>query len=311
MRACLALLTLLTSVLGSGETLTQPRELNAQSLVDREVVGSLVTVSLQVDGESATLFPAADGSGRYYLEAREGSEYAVTVANRSDERVGVAVVVDGLNAISGERQNTSTLWRRAGPGRLYVLDPWGSVSVQGWRTSLEDVRRFTFVNERTSYAARSGKANARMGWIEVLVYREKGRQSLSESRANDRVGRSRDEAAKEGAQEEGSDSRPAPAGGEARAPAPSAQREDASEPEYGGRSFPGTGWGAETEDPVVLVDFEAEQRPTERIELRYEYLDALIRLGVAPHIRYHAGRLSERDRGEQGFAAPPPRQVER
>jgi hypothetical protein len=87
--------------------------------------------------------------------------------NRTGERLGAAVVVDGLNAISGERE--------AGPGRLYILGPWEETTVRGWRTSLSDVRRFTFVDERGSYASRSGKANGKMGWIEVNVYRERRR----------------------------------------------------------------------------------------------------------------------------------------
>ena len=45
--------------------------------------------------------------------------------------------------------------------------------MRGWRTSLEDVRRFTFVDERGSYAARTGRANGKMGWIQAWAYRER------------------------------------------------------------------------------------------------------------------------------------------
>ena len=31
---------------------------------------------------------------------------------------------------------------------MYVLDPWQRTTVQGWRTSLQEVRQFTFVDER-------------------------------------------------------------------------------------------------------------------------------------------------------------------
>ena len=133
-----------------------------------EAPATLVAVSVQVDGRQASLYPAPDGSGRYYLEARAGSRYAVALANRTGERVGVVLTVDGLNAISGEQDK--------GRGRMYVLDPWQSTSVQGWRSSLQEVRQFTFVDERRSYAARSGKANEKMGWIEVAVYRERRAQ---------------------------------------------------------------------------------------------------------------------------------------
>src|SRR5687768_7888447 len=97
-----------------------------------ESPGSLVSVSVEVEGRSAPLHPAPDGSGRFYLEAREGARYAVQIANRTHERLGVLLTVDGLNAISGDRD------RGAGrpAGRMYVLHPWDSASIQGWRTSL-------------------------------------------------------------------------------------------------------------------------------------------------------------------------------
>ncbi len=129
--------------------------------------GALVGVSVEVDGERAPLFPSPDGADRFYLEARARAPYAVALANRTGDRVGVLLTVDGLNAISGERD--------AAPGRMYVLGPWERMTVRGWRTSLADVRQFTFVDERASYAVRSGKANARIGWIEAVVYREQRR----------------------------------------------------------------------------------------------------------------------------------------
>ena len=42
-----------------------------------------------MDGRSASLYPAPDGSGRYYLEAWRGARYAVRLANRTGERLGV------------------------------------------------------------------------------------------------------------------------------------------------------------------------------------------------------------------------------
>ena len=130
-----------------------------------EAPATLVAVSVQIDDRQAPLYPAPDGSGRYYLEARAGGRYSVVLSNRSGERVGVVLTVDGLNAISGERDK--------GRGRMYVLDPWQGTSVQGWRTSLQEVRQFTFIDERRSYATRTGQANEKMGWIEVAVYRER------------------------------------------------------------------------------------------------------------------------------------------
>ncbi len=130
-------------------------------------VGRFLDVSVQIEGRPSPLYAAPDGSGRFYFEAREGGRYAIRLANRTGERLGAVITVDGLNVISGQRDD--------GRGRMYVVGPWDETTVLGWRSSLADVRRFTFVDERTSYAARSGKANAKMGWIEIAVYREQRR----------------------------------------------------------------------------------------------------------------------------------------
>jgi hypothetical protein len=61
-----------------------------------------------------------------------------------------------------------------------------------------------------------------------------------------------------------------------------------------------TGIGREIEHRVVLVDFESEQAPASTISVRYEYHDALVKLGVLP-----AGddALARRERA-RGFAEP-------
>ena len=209
--------------------------------------GSLVGVSVEVAGQPAPLYPAPDGSGRYYLEAREGSRYLVRLTNRSSERLGVVLTVDGLNVISGTRDH--------GRGRMYVLSPWGSATVKGWRTSLDEVRRFTFVDEKASYAARSGKANSRMGWIEVSVYREHRRWWRGQGEDHSRPADREEKAGRSGEAAEA----PVPPGA---SPVPEATspRADGSR----SRSYPGTGWGSRTRDRVVVVDFEATRSPAER-----------------------------------------------
>lgn len=259
--------------------------------------GSLVGVSLSVGGRSTPLLAARDGSGRFYVEAREGQAYEVTLTNRTGERLGVALVVDGLNAISGQRQPASV------PGRMYVLAPWEDTTVRGWRSSLSDVRRFTFVDERSSYAARSDKANSKMGWIEVVVFREQ-RHAVARpypipySPYDDRAD------ARDGAREE------AP-GRRAQAPPAAAQPEakarDEAESARGlgyseSRSYPGTGWGQRQYDPVEVVSFDPQPRPADSVTLRYEYAPALRALGLLPPQWWARDRLQER---EGGFAPPP------
>ena len=276
-----------------------------------EPPGSLVSVSVEVEGRDVPLYAAPDGSGRFYLEAREGARYGVRIANRTHERLGVVLTVDGLNAISGGRD-------RGRRGRMYVLDPWDSASVKGWRTSLEDVRRFTFVDERSSYAARSGKANSKMGWIEVAVYRERPRPWVHQpgpvyrTDPYEESGRARpagEPSADAGEKQSSSEAdRAAKAGGADGRDRPSARAEaprnapPSTVPPAGG--YPGTGWGAREDDPAMLVDFEPQSSPAERVTLRYEYASALRALGILPAPWWARDRLRERD-GATGFAKPP------
>jgi len=277
----------IASLLIAGVALAGPAPAHPQPLTESST--ALVAVSVELDGKPAPLFPAPDGSGRYYLEARPGCRYSVAFANRTGERVGVVLTVDGLNAISGERET--------GRGRMYVLDPWQRTSVQGWRTSLQEVRQFTFVDERASYAARSAKANEKMGWIEIAAYRER--------RAFVRSAPRRELPARPAPVEEGDTA------GRSAAPANEAARDSAegTAPKRHGdaqaRTYPGTGWGDRAHDPVVLVSFDPESEPSERVTLRYEYRSALVALGVLPRRVPPRDRLSERDRAEPGFSQPP------
>jgi hypothetical protein len=228
-------------------------------------VGSPVNVTVEVDGQKVPLYAAPDGTGRWYLEARESAHYAIALVNRSYARLGVVLNVDGLNAITGQRDD--------GQGRMYVLEPSETTRVQGWRTSLNDVHRFTFVDESRSYATRTGQANGKMGWIEVTVFRERTPEAVNLGSLGD------------------NERLPSGRAGAAPKDAPRSSS-----------SYPGTGWGPRVDDPAVLVRFDPEATPSEQITLRYEYRTALVKLGVLPTAPFW-GRLQEREQG--GFAKPP------
>ena len=284
--------------------------------------GSLVSVAVEVEGRDAPLFAAPDASGRFYVEARKGARYALRLSNRTHERLGVAVTVDGLDVVSGERSPRPR--PRSGPaagapGRMYILDPGDTATIRGWRTSLDEVRRFTFVDEQSSYAARSGKANSRMGWIEVGVYRERTRGV----RVRPHPGPEH-ETARRGDEARTQDAPEPPAGAEAAPHAEGAGRTGraageverdhvadlqeapkAARPSHRRESYPGTGWGPRAHDRAVLVSFDPQPAAAERITLRYEYGHALRALGILPPRPHGPDRLAERERGAGGFAKPP------
>jgi hypothetical protein len=267
--------------------------------VDPTVQGRLVNVQIEVEGRDVPLYPSSSWDGRRYFEASRGREYSVVLRNVTGQRVAVLVAVDGLNVISGQRSSLSN------HESMYVLDPYGTSTIRGWRTSLRDVRRFVFVDEERSYAMRSGQANGDLGWIRVIAYRE--RQPVAY--------------APQFRSEESDGGAPAPAtepqnsarqdaGSGARAQAQPEARKSAVGDALGklegkdeADSNPGTGWGRGAYDPVREVEFIAESRPLDRITLRYEYADGLRALGITP-VR-DRDRTWQRDHGQLGFAEPP------
>jgi hypothetical protein len=223
--------------------------------------------------------------------------------------------VDGLNVVNGQRS------RLAADEAMYVLDPWERSVIRGWRSSLNDVRRFVFVDEERSYAERTGQANGDMGWIRVLAFNERGHAWY------DLPGRIKDDRGRERENEVlPYDARGERGGADSKAErpdqdgaAPEAQdmdggrvrpRPQASEPRSlervappSAQSVPGTGWGEKRWDPVRRVWFVPERRATDQLVFRYEYASGLRALGIRP--RGSRDRVHERERGELGFAQPP------
>lgn len=257
--------------------------------------GRLVDVQVRIDNGTAPLYFRPGVNDRHYFQALEGRNYSLVVRNNTGRRVAVLIAVDGLNVVNGERSKLS----RHEP--MYVLGPWEEATIQGWRTSLKDVRRFVFVNEERSYAERTGQANGDMGWIRVLSFNEVRPLYSWQPPIEKQRGAYGDR--DDGARRNG-----APAPSTEMAPeAPRAKAGDRQTLESEGRALagresnPGTGWGNRRYDPVQRTVFHPAARATDRIVLRYEYARGLQALGIFP-LR---SRTWERERGQLGFARPP------
>ena len=271
--------------------------------------GRLVDVQVLVGGDATPLYIAPGRWDRRYFQALRGRNYALAVTNNTGRRIGVLIAVDGLNVVNGERS------RLAADEAMYVLDPWERTVVRGWRSSLNDVRKFVFVDEERSYAERTGQANGDMGWIRVLAFNEARPWMDPRGRIN---GRERDdEILPYGSREEKDGDAPRAERREAPDSAPQAEGQGdlrATKPQGSNKTFtredspaapsaPGTGWGGKQWDPVRRVWFVPERSATDQLVLRYEYASGLRALGIEP--RGSRDRLWERERGELGFAQPP------
>jgi hypothetical protein len=276
---------------------------------DRTARGNLVDVQVLVEGRSAPLYFAPGRWDRRYFQAFRGRHYSLRVTNRTDQRVGVLIAVDGLNVVNGER---SSLDRGES---MYVLGPWETATIRGWRTSLEQVRQFVFVDEERSYATRTGQANGDMGWMRVLAFAENRPLTWFEPPRLRRVqgdepsGQAEDQLRGRDARGAAPEANEAPAPGKAGAQseemrAPSAAKslaEGMSGAAPRADAYPGTGWGERRQDRVQETWFVAASAPSDHLVFRYEYATGLRALGI----ELNGERLWNRERGELGFAQPP------
>ena len=256
-----ALLTLLAAAAGSA--CTSPPALAVGSLVDVAVVD-------RNRGETLTTWRHR---GSTWVAGRPGDRYAVRLTNHSSARVLVVLSVDGVNAVSGEN---------AAVGQTgYVLNPYQTAEITGWRKNYSEAAAFYFTALPDSYAARTGRPD-NVGVIGAAVFRE---------RVPEPTGgwfRQPAEVAKDsgnGARME-SERRPAPAAADAAAPEPQKSRAQSSE--YAGRDDKklGTGHGEREYSPTTQTAFErASSSPAEIVQVRYDSYRNLLASGVIPQPR--------------------------
>lgn len=186
--------------------------------------------------------------GRIYIAGTPGERYALRLVNRSGGRLLTVLSVDGVNVVTGE----TAAARQSG----YVLGPWQSAEIRGWRKSLDDVAAFYFTALPDAYAARTGRPD-NVGVIGVAVFREAAAprpatapfDALSKQ-APDAVGGAR------------------------------AMQEEARL---------GTGHGERLNDPIRYTDFRrASEAPAEVLTIYYDSRENLAARGIIPRAPRYA-----------------------
>jgi hypothetical protein len=233
-----------------------------------------------VDRDSGQVLPEYAARGEAWIAGVPGHRYAVRLANHGGERVLVVLSVDGVNAVSGQTADPS----QAG----YVLGPWETAEIAGWRKSLDDIAQFVFTDLPDSYAARTGRPD-NVGVIGVAVFRERRVYLPHYPRYAPPVGATRERSA-------------------AKAAAPAAESATADSA-YGGvaRQGIGTGHGEREWAPVGSTSFvRASTRPAQVTQLRYDDYDTLVAIGVLPR-PYPPYRVQAPRAFPAGFVPDPPR----
>ncbi|HLT38270.1 MAG TPA: hypothetical protein VK034_18420 [Enhygromyxa sp.] len=260
-------------------------------------------VSIQIEAPDGSDFPSFRHGGEVWIAGSEGQRYNLRLQNHSPERVEVVVTVDGRDVISGRLGDYVKQ-------RGYVLDPFDTLVIEGYRQSLDNVAAFRFADLADSYSARLGTP-VHVGLIGVAAFSEK-----SPVRP-----RQRPLAPVEGDPFPGEDAVVAPPSmvtGSDKARARAERKGEARDGERMSWAAPeeanqlGTEYGESTFSPVEEVTFKRKHRrkPDQLLVIHYDSMDGLRARGIVfDEPRREPVRTWDREprpRPRDGRFAPPP-----
>lgn len=238
---------------------------------------STPSFSVTLEGDAGQGLRTFRQAGKTFVLGEPGERYTIRIHNPTARRVEAVVSVDGRDAISG---NVADFVRDRG----YVIPAFGALTVDGFRTSLDSVAAFRFIDAEHSYSARRGTAE-NVGVIGVAFFPERQLQKPKIAR------RARSAPAKRSA---------SPRPGAADAPAASERDES---------SRLGTEFGEARMSSVTEVPFTRERRaqPARVISLFYDDVSGLQARGIQVFERgWRPVAIEPQPFPRSRFAPPPP-----
>lgn len=100
-----------------------------------------------------------------FIEGRKGQNFSLKLRNDSASRVMAIISIDGLSVLDGQACTSES--------RGYLVPAYGAIEIKGWRTSLSEVRTFTFETKDKSYAQGSTGQSQNCGVIGAKIFSEK------------------------------------------------------------------------------------------------------------------------------------------
>lgn len=138
------------------------RNVNSISLVAGKISFSIVD-------DRGRILPLYRDDQTYYLVANEGQSYQLRYSNTSAQTFEIVASVDGLDVLDGAKASRS----KSG----YVLRPYSSFAIEGFRKSNSSVASFTFSKPKDAYAANSANGSIQnTGVIGTVIYELKAPQ---------------------------------------------------------------------------------------------------------------------------------------
>lgn len=123
---------------------------------------SKFTFEVRINGRAITEYRH---EGDVYVEGRDSSVYSLHVTNHTGKSAKLVLSVDGLSVIDGHPASENS--------QGYIVKPYGSIDVEGWRTSDDEVRVFKFGSRKKSYVAKTGNDVSNIGVIGLMFIPDK------------------------------------------------------------------------------------------------------------------------------------------
>lgn len=234
--------------------------------------GQLLSVEVLSQQRHQQQLPIFQKNGRWYVGGEHGQPYRLLLRNQSAGRLLVVASVDGVNVLNGEPAAADQ------PG--YIIAPYGSLTIDGWRKSSDSVAEFVLTAPEDSYAERTGQGG-NTGILGFAVFEEAPPPpppprfpppaAIEEGYHRRESSKSIPAAPSAGGRSLDHDNAPVAA----KAPA-AAERSDL-----------GTGHGERVHSPVREVRFQrASRRPAETLRIQYASLAQLERRRIALRERW-------------------------
>jgi len=263
--------------------------LGSMSAFPSHATGRLAEIQV-IDRDTGQPLETYYRHGEYWIAGAPGAHYAIYLRNQMGERLLAVTSVDGINVVTGQNAG----FDQGG----YVLDPWESYQVSGWRKSDYQVAAFAFTAAPASYAARTGRPD-NIGVIGVALFREQPDNALLPPQLPQIAN---PQAAQRSAPLAQRAERPAEQGAPAGAPPSESSAASSDLAANNVMNMPvapargpalGTAHGEREYSYVAHTHFVRRHwQPDEIIRIRYDSLDNLIAMGIVRPHRYAGPRPS-------------------